>query len=191
MSVSRPNVSFVMVIAAFLRDFDRNTSRKRQITLIGQERLAGLSDGNQRRRTGRAYTKRRTLQPQLVSHARRQIVFFIAEHDQLIPNQLNQVRSAGESILIIGVVGCSREYANRTIQMPGRVACLFQRSPAGFEKYPLLRIHHLSFFWMHPEKLGIKTIRVFEQPARRHIASPPPEFGNIESRLHQFSIAEE
>src|SRR5207302_9851718 len=64
MAIGRSHAPFLIAGAALLRKRDRGATRKSHVTLIRQEGLASLTDGNQRRRTSRLHREARPAQIQ-------------------------------------------------------------------------------------------------------------------------------
>src|ERR1035438_1232109 len=70
MPVRRSNISFVVVVAALLRNSYGDAASQRYVALEHQQRLASLPDSHQRSRTSRGDIERGPLKSQLVRHAR-------------------------------------------------------------------------------------------------------------------------
>src|SRR6476620_3210556 len=95
-----------------------------------------------------------------------------------------------KSVEVVGVESSARIDAYRPGYTIGRISSSFECFPTGFEKDPLLRIHHLSLFRVNPEKGSVKAFGVLENTSSGHILTGLAEGVWVKTGGDQFVIGE-
>jgi len=114
------------------------------------------------------HADRRSFQPKLVRHARRQIVVLVSVHRVRTQEDVRR-HAALKEMQQVRARGGARVHANWTTLARRIARRIFERLPCALEKHPLLRIGQLRFLPGEPEELGVEQIDVVEDAARANV----------------------
>ena len=172
------------------RHDDVDAPAQSDVALAGAQRLAGLMDGDQRRRAGGVDGQRRTLQIQHVADP--------ARHDAVCGPAAGVGRDVGGVAGALGgEVGTRHAHVDAgtgTGQHVSGELGVLQRQPGGFQGDPLLGIHRLRLAAGDPEEGVVEGVEIIQEPAptgaglarrsalgvvvRRDVEAPPGDFGD-------------
>src|SRR6266851_5420013 len=183
MAVWRSHAPFLIEGAAPLRKRDRGAARKRHVTLIRQEGLASLTDGNQRRRTSRLHREARSAQIQFVGDPRGQEVAAIPHHLGIIPNLisagelLDKARPSAETRQEIRLHAATGIHPDRTWIHERIVTGVFKCLPAALEEESMLRVHEFRLTRVDAKEFSVEQIDIVKHGAGPYVTRVLDEVG--------------
>ena len=169
-SVRRANVTLSADIANALRHTNRCCPGKRQITLAGEDGLAGQVHRDQRCRARRLHVDARSGEVELVGNPRAQKILVIADVRQAagLARQLVRERQPIEEVAAHHAAR-SHENASGTHRATHAVTGILESLPGDFQQQPLLRIHQARFRRRIFEEGGIELVEVGENRSGFHV----------------------
>src|SRR5580765_3677045 len=161
-AVWRGHSTFLIFRSAFLGKRDRDAAREGHVALVSQQRLRGLTDGDQRGGAASLQCETRASQIQFVGHASREKIQTVAQHFQVVANLIaaseavNEISVGAESRQKVSGDAATCVHSNLSLVSERVIGRILERLPTTLQEKAMLRIHQLRFARINAEKLGIK-----------------------------------
>ena len=170
MAVDAEHATFLVALSALLGRPDVDASGERGVDLVGDQRLVGVLNHDERGRARRVDTEARPPEVQLVGDARGDVVLLVGDLRGNLAHD-GELVGPGEHVEdVVEVVAHPGPDADGAPDLLPHVACVLEGLPGDLEEDPQLGGHELRLARADVEERGVELVDVLEHATGRDVA---------------------